>query len=79
MCIRDRSTIKRQAASCIFGLAPHIRDIIARRVCQLNDDPDIEFGGFNMNGSSGDTISSLAASILSLADNLPPELSLIHI
>lgn len=67
------STIKRQAASCIFGLAPHIRDIIARRVCQLNDDPDIEFGGFNMNGSSGDTISSLAASILSLADNLPPE------
>lgn len=67
------STIKRQAASCIFGLAPHIRDIIARRVCQLNDDPDIEFGGFNMNGSSGDSISSLAASILSLADNLPPE------
>ena len=67
------STIKRQAASCIFGLAPHIRDIIARRVRQLNDDPDIEFGGFNMDGSSGDAISSLAASILSMADNLPPE------
>lgn len=67
------STIKRQAASCIFGLAPHIRDIIARRVRQLNDDPDIEFGGFNMGGSSGDAISSLAASILSMADNLPPE------
>ena len=67
------STINRQAASCIFGLAPHIRDIIARRVRQLNDDPDIEFGGFNMDGSSGDAISSLAASILSMADNLPPE------
>lgn len=67
------STIKRQAASCIFGLAPHIRDTIARRVRQLNDDPDIEFGGFNMDGSSGDAISSLAASILSMADNLPPE------
>lgn len=67
------STIKRQAASCIFGLAPHIRDIIARRVRQLNDDPDIEFGGFNMDGSSGDAISSLAASILSMAYNLPPE------
>lgn len=67
------STIKRQAASCIFGLAPHIRDNIARRVRQLNDDPDIEFGGFNMDGSSGDAISSLAASILSMADNLPPE------
>lgn len=67
------STIKRQAASCIFGLAPYIRDIIARRVRQLNDDPDVEFSGFNMDGSSGDAISSLAASILSMADNLPPE------
>lgn len=67
------STIKRQAASCIFGLAPHIRDIIERRVRQLNDDPDIEFGGFSMDGSSDDAISSLAANILRLADNLPPE------
>ena len=67
------STIKRQAASCIFGLAPHIRDIIERRVRQLNDDPDIEFGSFSMDGSSDDAISSLAANILRLADNLPPE------
>lgn len=67
------STIKRQAASCIFGLAPHIRDIIERRVRQLNDDPDIEFGGFSMDGSSDDAISSLAANILRLADNLPSE------
>ena len=67
------STIKRQAASCIFGLAPHIRDIIDRRIHQLNDDPDVEYGGFNMDGSSGDAISSLATNILRLADNLPPE------
>lgn len=52
------STIKRQAASCIFGLAPHIRDIITRRVYQLNDNPDIEYGAFSMDGASGDTISS---------------------
>ena len=67
------STIKRQAAGCIFGLAPHIRDIIARRVYQLNDDPDIEYGAFSMDGASEDTISSLAANILKLADNLPSE------
>ena len=67
------STIKRQAASCIFGLAPHIRDIISRRISQLNDDPDVEYGGFDINGSSGDVISSLAADVLRLADNLPEE------
>lgn len=67
------STIKRQAASCIFGLAPYIRDIISRRVCQLNDDSAIEFGGFNVDGFSGDAISSLAANILRMADDLPQE------
>ena len=36
------STIRRQAASCIFGLAPHIRDLINRRFDQLQDDPDAE-------------------------------------
>ena len=34
------STIRRQAASCIFGLAPYIRDIISRRLMQLDYDPD---------------------------------------
>lgn len=51
------STIKRQAASCIFGLAPHIRDIITRRVYQLNDNPDIGYWGFSMDGTSEDAIS----------------------
>lgn len=67
------STIKRQAASCIFGLAPHIRDIIARRIDQLNDDPDGDYNGYNIDGSSGDRISSLAEKVLYLADNLPSE------
>lgn len=67
------STIKRQAASCIFGLAPHIRDIIARRINQLNDDPDVEYAAFNMDGTSADAISSLATNILEIADHLPPE------
>ena len=37
------STIRRQAASCIFGLAPHIRAIINRRFEQMTDDPEFDF------------------------------------
>ena len=46
------STIKRQAASCIFGLAPHIRDLIKRRFVQIEDDPDNEMPGFEFAGES---------------------------
>lgn len=67
------STITRQAASCIFGLAPHIRDIIARRIRQLNDDPDIEYNAFDVDEDANDVISALAETVLSLADNLPSE------
>ena len=67
------STIRRQAASCIFGLAPHIRDIIGRRIQQMNDDPETDYSGFDMDGGSGDVISSLAKELLDLADNLPAE------
>lgn len=38
------STIKRQAASCIFGLAPFMEDIINRRLDELDkDDGDFEY------------------------------------
>ena len=67
------STIKRQAASCIFGLAPHIRDIIGRRIQQMNDDPELDYSSFEMDGQSSDVISSLAKRLLNLADNLPEE------
>lgn len=67
------STIKRQAASCIFGLAPHIRDIIGRRVQQLNDDPEMDYSGFDLDIQSNDTFSALAKRLLELADNLPSE------
>lgn len=67
------STIRRQAASCIFGLAPYIRDIISRRIQQLNDDPEMDYSAFDMDGRSGDVISSLAKRLLELADNLPSE------
>jgi len=67
------STIRRQASSCIFGLAPYIRDIIGRRIQQMNDDPELDFSAYDMDGKSGDIISSLAKKLLELADNLPPE------
>lgn len=67
------STIKRQAASCIFGLAPYLKDIIGRRIQQMNDDPEYDFSAYDMDGKSSDAISSLAGRIIELADNLPDD------
>ena len=67
------STIRRQAASCIFGLAPHIRDIIARRFNQMADDPDIDIDEFDLDAKSTSTLVSLAQRVIELADNLPEE------
>lgn len=63
------STIRRQAASCIFGLAPYIRDIISRRLMQLDYDPDSLIN--DVDEKSLNTISSLAKKVLMLADKLP--------
>lgn len=67
------STIKRQAASCIFGLAPHIRDIINRRFSQLADDPDFDIDTLDFDKKSEVSLESLAAKVLTLADSLPEE------
>jgi superfamily II DNA or RNA helicase len=66
------TTISRQAASCIFGLAPAIRSIISRNISKLTDDydapDDIDFGDIDL----GD-FKDKAQHLLSLADNLPSE------
>lgn len=67
------STIRRQAASCIFGLAPYIRDVIERRIQQLNDDPSIELAAIDIDEQSGNVLYSLAGNLLKLADNLPED------
>lgn len=67
------STIKRQAASCIFGLAPHIRALIQRRFQQLEDDPDMDSPGFVFDSRDSYTLESLARKLLTMADNLPKE------
>ena len=67
------STIKRQAASCIFGLAPQIRSIIERRAQQINDDPELTSFSFEMESRTADVFSACAHRLLELADNLPEE------
>lgn len=67
------STIKRQAASCIFGLAPHLRDIIDRRFSLILDDPEIDIETIDFDGMSIDALKQLSNHVLELADNLPEE------
>lgn len=65
------STIRRQAASCIFSLAPHIRDIIDHRFHEMNDDPEIEFGNYDVDSHSADLLIQLAQRVLRMAESLP--------
>lgn len=68
------STIRRQAASCIFGLAPHIRDLIKRRFQQMEDDPDLDYSpGYTFDGTDANALEALAQNLLAMADNLPDE------
>lgn len=67
------STIKRQAASCIFGLAPHLRDIINRRFAAIFDDPEVDIDTADFDGMSIDALKRLSNHVLEMADNLPEE------
>jgi len=65
-------TIRRQAASCIFGLAPYINHIVQRGLESLTDDgelqEEIEDADIKM-----DEFVRLAESIIALAVDLPEE------
>ena len=67
------STIRRQAASCIFGLAPHIRGLITRRFDQMVEDPDIDLDEYDLDAKATSTLMALAQHVLNLADLLPEE------
>lgn len=67
------STIRRQAASCIFGIAPQIRDLISRRFNQMVDDPDVDIEEFDLDGKASSALMALAQHVLELADNLPED------
>ncbi len=67
------STIRRQAASCIFGIAPQIRSLIQRRFAQLIEDPDVDIDDFDLDGNATSALTALAQHVVDLADNLPEE------
>lgn len=67
------STVRRQAASCIFGLAPHIRSIVDKRFKSLNDDPELYLDNEDFDFGTSNIIVQLARSILSAAEALPEE------
>ena len=67
------SMIKRQAASCIFGLAPHIRNMIDRRYSQIADDPELILSDRVSEQAFEGGIAALAKKILEKAENLPDE------
>lgn len=67
------STIKRQAASCIFGLAPYLRDIVNRKFAAIFDDPEVDIDIADFDGMSIDALKSLSNHMLEMADHLPEE------
>lgn len=64
------TTLRRQSASCIFGLAPHIRAIINKRIYQLSNG-----GGEDRPLDAGvvEAFAEMSGKILKMADELPPE------
>lgn len=67
------STIRRQASSCIFGLAPHIKDLINRRFEQMVDYPEFDIDKTQDYGELSMPLAKLAKRVLELADNLPED------
>ena len=69
------TTLRRQAASCIFGLAPHIRDLISRRFAEMESDPDSGYSEMSSEGKDfdKDALVRLSKRLLGMADHLPSE------
>lgn len=67
------SMIRRQAASCIFGLAPYLRSIISRKLEQLTDEHDEDYELTAIDKELSFTIEQLAQNVLKLSDALPEE------
>lgn len=64
------NTISRQAASCLFGIAPFIKDLVAKRLSELFDEHDEDAENIDVDfGQFGET----AKHIIELAENLPSD------
>lgn len=67
------STLRRQAASCIHGLAPYLKDLIHRRSEQLADEPDLDVDELLKGSDRLGAFSDEAKRLLEQAERLPPE------
>ena len=66
------TTIRRQTASCLFGLVPMLNEILYRHVYELVDDDSFDSGLINSDKSTT-AIRERIQKILTLAENLPEE------
>lgn len=66
-------TIMRQAASCIFGLAPFMHNIIRRNLERLNEEEEFYDADITLNTDDQNYLLELADEITGLAENLPDE------
>lgn len=66
------TTIRRQVASCLFGLVPMLEDILYRHVEELVDDEYIS-GGILQGEKQGRSIEHRIQDIIQLARLLPPD------
>ena len=66
-------TIMRQAASCIYGLAPFMNDIVKRRLSQIQEDGELYEYDFELNSDEENSLFELADEIDRLSENLPKD------
>ena len=66
-------TIMRQAASCIYGLAPFMNDIVKRRLSQIQEDGELYEYDFELNSDEENSLFELADEIDKLSGNLPED------
>lgn len=64
-------TIMRQAASCIYGLAPFVNDIVQKKLYQIQEDGELYESDFDMNSDLENSIYELADELAVLTEKLP--------
>lgn len=66
-------TIMRQAASCIYGLAPFVKDIVNKKLSQIQEDGELYETDIDLNSDLENSIFELADELDKLTESLPEE------
>ncbi len=66
-------TIMRQAASCIYALAPFMNDIVSKRLAQIQEDGEMYEYDYNLNGDEENSLYELANEIDKISTSLPSQ------